>query len=276
MKQNPDIDRLSIEERLERLETRLPIGGTGIQSDLFVSPDVIDQCKVNAWTNVGSGLVLRIEYDDFASAPILQGGINYIRDFGVRWAAFFPIIRGALSLLSCSWGRIVCHRNTNPTATQGTWGNSLGITINPTIDWTAFDEVYTNVTQFVTTSTMINLNLWAGNPPSACLNTTAQGTPMALGNVSCYLVRRHPTYGSYFQFSFAVPTFGRTVFPGATFATLKRYWQQFHPYEGGGGGLFGVLEARNLYRNFSTNAVVLTPQALPTYQRQFYPPSWYS
>lgn len=276
MKQNPDIDRLSIEERLERLETRLPIGGTGIQSDLFVSPDVIDQCKVNAWTNVGSGLVLRIEYDDLGSVSILPGGLNYLRDFGIRWAAFFPIIRGALSAVSCSWGRLVCNRNANPPDASGAWGDIIGTTTDAPIDWTAFDEVYTNVTQFINVYSMINLNLWAGPSASVCLNTTTQGAPIAFGNVSCSLVRSHPIYDRYFLFGIAGRTLGRTIFPGATFATYRRNWPQLHPYEGGGGSLFGVAVVGNLYRNFSTNAVVLTPQALPTYQRQFYPPSWYS
>lgn len=56
MDKNLDIDRISLEDRIKRLEGRLPGsgGGSGGRADFFLDPKVIDQCPENAIA-VGGG-----------------------------------------------------------------------------------------------------------------------------------------------------------------------------------------------------------------------------
>lgn len=109
MTANPDINRLSLEERLRRLETRLPAPGLGGTADFLLNPKIIDECKDNAVTDVDTGLVFKFTIDNFYDLNArASSGYNPGKCFNnleLRGAVFLPRVNGTL------WGPTgVMHR----------------------------------------------------------------------------------------------------------------------------------------------------------------------
>lgn len=273
MQSNPDINRLSLEERIQRLETRLPTPGLGGNSDLFVSPDVIEQCKVNAFTDIGIGLVARVEIDDLATLTTSPGGQNHWRNFGVKWAGFMPRVQGIIMNANMFYIRFTCLR----TATfPNTERYPSSVVMMPSFDFSVYESEVANKT--------------AGR--------VINGSVLGFANIRyCFLANNQQSF--YFgpcngiglvmrldtrQVNFVIRSNGGNtipIIPCTSFQVINTSFFPYTPQSGVpliGGANATVYQGHGTLGDYNTNTgwTGIRATDLPDRFRQFYPRSWYS
>lgn len=102
MKSNIDIDRISLEERVNALEGRLPIGGSASASGSWMlDPKVIDSCRDNEITELNDGFVAKMEIPNFAALQASNAAYpNYFNNLEMKIVMFFPLVNGIV--MTCS------------------------------------------------------------------------------------------------------------------------------------------------------------------------------
>lgn len=100
MTASPDINRLSLEDRIRKLETRLPAPGVGGTADFLLNPKIVDQCAENAVTQVDTGLIFKFVIENFYElnprpyTPQTPFPGKVFNNLELRGAFFFPKING--------------------------------------------------------------------------------------------------------------------------------------------------------------------------------------
>lgn len=97
MSQNPDVDRVSLDNRITSGGSSgggtptPPAQGTPTIPGTTFNPKIIDQCTPNAVTDVGTGYVFSIDIaNDIATLPLVSGSSRTIQGFGIKLASYFP------------------------------------------------------------------------------------------------------------------------------------------------------------------------------------------
>lgn len=280
MSTNPDINRLSLEERIKRLETRLPVGGSGVGSlsSLYLNPLVVDQCKNNAITDIGEGLVWRIEVDSTRAQPVIPTGQNNIGDWNIKIATLMPKINGMYMLPT----HTLMRWQLRSTFSSITSRNALGCTIRiPFFDDSVGQDLlvkkffYHNVqgaryTQVLCSNALVcpfltsqgSPGIWASCYATYYFDAYQTASPPAYLGITCM-----PNNTSTYIFPSAYPSvaFGsqpvRDVSPAA-FGRASAWEYCTVGYTTGAESYAG--------------ATVAQPQNLPDFLKPIYPPSWYA
>lgn len=89
MNVNPDVNRLSLEKRIELLENRLPAGGGVVGGIPYCHPDIIESCRLNEFTKVDGGWLIKFDIPDTGAVPG-----SSVRNIALKACFFFPVING--------------------------------------------------------------------------------------------------------------------------------------------------------------------------------------
>lgn len=89
MTANPDVNRLSLEKRIELLENRLPAGSGTVGGIPYCHPDIIDSCRLNEFTKVDGGWLIKFDIPDTGA---VSG--SKLRNCAIKACFFFPVING--------------------------------------------------------------------------------------------------------------------------------------------------------------------------------------
>lgn len=102
MKSNIDIDRISLEDRDDALEGRLPINGSSSASGAWLlNPKVIDSCRDNEITELNDGFVAKMDIPNFAALQASDATYpNYFNNLEMKIVMFFPLVNGII--MTCS------------------------------------------------------------------------------------------------------------------------------------------------------------------------------
>lgn len=128
MNTNPDIDRISLEDRVNALELRLPLGGAGLGAIPYCHPDVIEATRINEFTKVDGGWLIKIDIQDTGTIAGASQGMS------IKAAWFFPVIND----LICSASQCVAQVTFKNTASYPLVGTSINYDFKPT-DLSFFD-----------------------------------------------------------------------------------------------------------------------------------------
>lgn len=112
MEPNIDVDRISLEERIDSLEQGSSPGGSGGSSPFLISPDVVESAPKNTITEINGGYVLRLEADNLNQNPLVNSGLP-AWPVNIRFASFFPKVYGRVLPPSITWVRIQPTQGTN-------------------------------------------------------------------------------------------------------------------------------------------------------------------
>lgn len=120
MSQNPDVDRVSLDARIGAGGAITPPApGTPIIPGTDFDPKVIDQCRANAVTDIGTGYVFRIDIDnDIATLPLVSGSSRTIQGFGIKAAAYFPKV-GTAPMRYSFWACKLTGKGNAPVNSSG-------------------------------------------------------------------------------------------------------------------------------------------------------------
>lgn len=104
MNANPHVDRVFLDERVSGTSR----GGENplLRTDFGLDLSVIDQCPANAVTDVDTGYVLKLEIDDLSNLqPVQSSDREGWYGFGIKAAAYYPKIGGAITAMSFWTGK---------------------------------------------------------------------------------------------------------------------------------------------------------------------------
>lgn len=104
MRKNPDIDRLSLEARIKGLESipplpKPPLPGVPFEfvNPFLFDPKIVDTCKDNAATHIGTGWIVKINVPSFLDLQIVYPVPSSRRyPNGIKLAAFSPTVGSAI------------------------------------------------------------------------------------------------------------------------------------------------------------------------------------
>lgn len=170
MDKNLDIDRISLEDRIKRLEGRFPSGGGGGNFPFAIpSGQDFENAKVNAATDIGTGIIFKVEIPNTSTFPGIHS--NFPTNFEFRMCTFYPRVNGFIFQPS-----MMILKTSKLQARPETGGATLGAFVD--FDWTDFDRAVS----------------WNRNPPSASTQSF-----FATGNNYLW----YPTSWNPLQFTFA-------------------------------------------------------------------------
>lgn len=118
MSVNPNVDRLSIDERLRKLESRFPGGGSGGGSFGGTLPD-FDQYPDNAFKLTPDGIIGKVSFADFGQ----ETGLNSFPGVDVKLCFYMPLKYGI------PIGSFLLLTRMKYTRSFVSIGNSIGSTI---------------------------------------------------------------------------------------------------------------------------------------------------
>lgn len=104
MRKNPDIDRLSLEARIKGLESipplpKPPLPGVPFEfvNPFLFDPKIVDTCKDNAATHIGTGWIVKINVPTLLDLQIVYPvPSSYRYSNEIKLAAFFPTVGSAI------------------------------------------------------------------------------------------------------------------------------------------------------------------------------------
>lgn len=274
MKPNVDIDRISLEDRVAALESRLPSSGAGLNSSFYIDPTVVDQCKDNAVTDVGNGLIIKISFDDvgsFQAAP--SGGVKNHKDFGLKAAVFMPKINGVRHFMSSTLMRFTVLR----ASTMVSPPPNLSSILDFPFDASSAERLLFDHLQITDRSTVRTIYLW--NALQVMPFQSAQGALSRSAHFhqfQGYLLFRQQGGVSLCLFTSIPASQPPTSYPCHCFGTAKYALSPFNsnatPGGGTHGGWVGSIQQQSIYGGYA----VAAPQDLPAELKPIYPPSWYA
>lgn len=273
MDTNLDIDRISLEDRIKALEARQPGGGggggTGLNTNLYIDPAAVEQCPENSVTDVGNGLIVRIDIDDVGAAPIVPGyGRNHI-DFGLKAAAFFPKVNGLYYSCTSALMRVNVLKTSRLMTLPG--ANSSYIRLD--FDVSLIEDLY-NSLLLPGRDPQKNMHLWfnfglmpfisfQGDYSTSPFAANFGGMILFIGTTPCLLINSTQNNPND-----SVPQcccFGTGLF---NFRPFHSNQPPIHIF----GGAVGAVSGQSTYGSFVGN----TPQDLPQAIKSVYPASWYA
>lgn len=132
MSTNPDINRLSLEERIKRLEARFPVSGNGVG---FGGPILWDSYPSNAFTDIGHGVVFKLDIDNLGTA---HASLRVLDGMNLKLYSYFPKI-----FLSPSFGlpESICRVMYSKTINKP---SGITAVLSLPIDVTALDKYVRN------------------------------------------------------------------------------------------------------------------------------------
>lgn len=268
MKPNIDIDRISLEERIENLENRTPppFPGGSSTPDFLLDPRVIDQCKPNGVTDVGNGYVLCMSKDNMDTPPYPipsspPWGIN------IKTATFFPKIYGEVIYPTCAWVRI---QSTKTQSILGSFYQDIDIDLSPLADVLKLQLDTTIYSTILLYERLGTVSFFAPN-------TTTPVTWPALGGNTSINLQINPKASGKYQLGFITPaqnisTSKITIGPCYSFGCYKSILSAFGWSQAQGNTCIGTAQ-QGKYTNPGARTVS-TLADLPGYLKTLYPPSW--
>lgn len=277
MSTNPDINRLSLEERIKRLETRLPSPGAGGNADFFLDPKIVDQCPENAITDVGTGLVLRIDIPNFYDIQsfALGGSTVYpgriFNNLELKFVRFYPRIQGTILNCFTEMGRawLKAPITNVPAPRDGSYAMNANLPFDDSVGRDVFFNLMPGITQVG----------YAGSGCTVGLFSQANGpNVVSFAGISftCYSFTPTRNYTTYMAVTGARRVNSKnespTVYPSCSFGISRPVPFSAFPVEGkvytlGASGDTGAQIGRFTGAN---------PQSLPDIYKPFFPTSWYT
>lgn len=277
MDKNLDIDRISLEDRIKRLEGRLPGsgGGSGGHTDFLLDPKIVDQCPENAITDVGNGWVFYLSIPNFYNITSRsQGGqTNYpgrcYNNLELKLVRFYPRISGVT--LNCTT-ELVRVRATAPITNLPTASRTFSMDVDiPFNDSSMRDFIFTVYPE----STQYNFIAPKGITSFAAFLFTTANPTTNLGQsifnmqIVYYLRKPQTNYSWYFNFSSS----GFTSFPAgcawgcATVEPFTAFPNHF---------ISNTVGQPNAIPSHFGECTRRQPSDLPQELRHMYPQSWYA
>lgn len=291
---NPDIDRISLDDRVKALENQTPPGGggggggTSNLDAILLNPKVIDNCKENAITEINTGWVLRVDIQSWGALTPLPGTTDNFPNVNIKLASFFPVINGKLSSASTHYVRIGATTNFIAQGNNHYYSGSKLVTI----DDADFKARYKDLLPKSPTALkevslgIFNAGWWqakdlaTGNIVRIGRDFSMIYHPFGSGNntsphvsIGCQTDQQAPTYTIAPGFSFG---FGQ-IAPFATFVDIdlaRAFFPLFIPI--GSSVEPAVLANYQGFRMALYSHTSSTPQDLPAHLQPFYPTSWYT
>lgn len=256
MSTNPDINRLSLEERIKRLETRFPVVGSAMPFDI-PTPEEWDSATKNAATDIGKGIILKIDVDNTSSIP----NISNVPNCAVYIYLFFPRVNGIVfkeSMLLLKAYKMFTGTNSN-----------YGLLANGELNIN--HAVLADALRFPTRGGPFDVvhvqNFWhyTYNQSTSLYTLTAGNFKiLSQGNTTSKLTVYLTMQGFAGTTSSTQCTFGCVMFP-CPLAPFGRYAMCPNVYPIFGGGPTCGL-----------GQTTTTPQQLDNDLKRIYPPSWYA
>lgn len=307
MKSNIDIDRISLEDRVTTLEGKVsgPSTSPGAPIDYSAIPKIIDQCPENKITNIGSGIVLRLEIPNFYDAPFVQDPAyanhqywkfpgRCLNGLALKIAAFIPFGPGqTLTFIRAAAFQTVTNYPAQFTANQQSEVEKYAYVMRLNVSGFNFDDLRSIAGQSYQDVSLINTYwnvFWTG-----------------LRNQGVFLKIANPTVWDTIAFSFEMsvtvgrtaaesfirviitppyrrPTTGTSTTHYRSFATiLPSYSFGCVPYDlpqqliGNANYYYaGWPEVQANYALYCGGFTVASPRDLPAKAHRLYPSSWYA
>lgn len=308
MKTNIDIDRISLEDRVTTLEGKVsgPSTSPGAPIDYSAIPKIIDQCPENKITNIGSGVVLRLEIPNFYDAPFVQdpayAGNQYwkfpgrcLNGLALKIAAFAPFGPGqVLTFIRASAFQTVTNYPAQFTANQQSELSRYAYVMRLNLPGFNFDflrdiasqlfqdaaSIATHWTVFSATSLLRNAGIYLKIANPTVWDTLAM-------NLNLFIGVGRTDAESYIRFVVQPPyrqiKSGSSISHYLSFGTiLPSYSFGCIPYDlpsqviSVGGHNAGWPETAADYGAYCGGFTVASPRDLPAKAHRLYPPSWYA
>lgn len=270
MSQNPDVDRVSLDERIPPGRSISgfadPIDpNVGIEPDDVINPALVDECPENAVTDVGTGLMWRYDVPDFGNVGLHTGGNVRLSGIGLKLATFYPKVNGVISGRYSTLARL----DVNTTTSVGPY-NRQGLFLRSGIN---IDALRTHLTSHLPQEGG-DIVLFPLFPTSGCFvgqsNSSESALLFSLFSMTFAYKHLRP-YGPHIHMSISTinVNLARSVSWGY-YTHRKTIRFPDIPYNpdifigsNPNPGTYGCFTGDNA-------------QALPDYYKPIYPPSWYA
>lgn len=272
---NPDVNRLSLEERVRALEAKSPSGGgslvTGSASEAIIDPRVVDQCPENAVTDIGSGIMWRLDIANLGALSFLDGsGTPNLTGIGMKLATFYPRIQGVLSFRYSSLIRM----DVAPYGNFGGYSSITTLRLHPS--FFNYSAVSSSIVDKLPGQggRDVTLRLF---PTSMCCGRPRSGsTPvLTLNNMVVDFMAKETGRTANLRIMISTPASSSSVTAGVSWGFYRAVPEVSQPLQdfgdivviGGGPGWEPYAYGR---------ITTATAQDLPDYYKPIYPTSWYA
>lgn len=276
MSTNPDVNRLSLDDRVTALEARTPSAGGS--ADFFLDPKIVDQCPENAITDVDTGLVLRIDIPNFYDNQSTASGTTSVpypgrifNNLELKLVRFYPRMQGTILNCFTEMGRawLKAPIANVPAPRDGSYGMNANLPLDDSVGRDIFFNLLPTATQI----------LYAGSSFTIALAATANVSSMVgfvVVGLAPYSYKTPRNYATYITVTGARRINNRnefpSVFPSCAFGVARPSPFSSFPITGNS---FAVGDSPNIAGQIGrfTGA---NPQSLPDIYKPFFPTSWYT
>lgn len=272
MNTNPDINRLSMEDRIEVLEGRTLRGGEHAKAStttlLLFDPKIVDQCKNNAITDITTGWIVKIDIPDIFNLPIANqpSSSRQFGHMGIKAVAFLPRMAGGL-FSRASW---LCRLSGSPEYARNANPVQLSLRFDARDFFVALDPlIYPPYkTNPLRVDILQSSSVWFSQPNTATL------TPQLWSNDFSIYMDVDPDPARTVIYIKSATTGSGTVGSAFTFGASPSVLPWLDPTSATPKNIIG--KAPSVFTTSGHIAKDLQREPMPTGLQPLYPTSWYS